>query len=491
MIARPFLPEQNEVTEMTPQNGLFIANAWCEPSQPDVFETVNPATETVCGRFLGGGAADVDTAVQSAKAARAAMASLSVAERVEILTRIAAGLEWRGEEIARAITTEMGCPLWLSRGPHVANAVGHYRNYARILADYRFADRRGGTLVTREPIGVAGLITPWNWPLHLISIKVAAAIAAGCPIVLKPSEITPTAAIILAEVIAESGLPVGGFNMVLGRQMAGAAVAVHPDIRLVSFTGSVRAGIRVAEAAAPSVKRVVQELGGNAANIILPDVDLETAVREGVIRATRNSGQSCNAPTRMLVPEAGLDAAIRAAADQAGAMRMGNPLDPASEVGPVATRQQFEMLKGALSAAVEQGARLVAGEVERPAAFNCGYYIAPAVVLAEQGMNITREEVFGPVVVMQAYRHLDHAVDLAEDTSYGLQSFVQTRDPLLAQRVVSRMKTGHVTLNYTPMDFAVPFGGIKMSGNGREGGVEGLEEYLEVKSVVGYDTVNW
>ncbi|WP_274630395.1 aldehyde dehydrogenase family protein [Arvimicrobium flavum] len=474
---------------MISRSGIYIDGAWRQPLDADEFDAINPATEQACGRFLGGGAADVDEAVKAAVAAAGAVVALPVAERIKILGQIADGIEARAEEIAQSITAEMGSPLWIARGPHIVNAVGHYRNYSEILSNYRFAEQRGGTMVVREPIGVCGLITPWNWPLHLISIKVAAAIAAGCPMVLKPSEIAPTAAIILTEVIAASDLPKGGFNLVLGRLKAGAALVEHPDVRLLSFTGSVGAGIRIAQAAAPTLKRVVQELGGNAANIVLPDVDLEHAVREGLIRSTRNSGQSCNAPSRMLVPASQLEKAAAIAAETAKSLRIGNPLEDNVDVGPVASRQQFEMLGRIIREAVAEGARLVCGGGERAAGFDQGYYIAPTVLIAERGMKIAREEVFGPVLILQAYADIDDAIELAEATPYGLQSFVQTRDPAMATYVAKRMRTGHVTFNYTPMDFAVPFGGMKLSGNGREGGVEGLEEYLEVKSLVGFDTV--
>lgn len=474
---------------MISRTGIFVDGAWRQPIDRDEFDAINPATEVACGRFLGGGAADIDEAVNAAVAASGKMAALSVAERVKILGQIADGIEARAEEIAQSITAEMGSPLWISRGPHIVNAVGHYRKYSAILQEYRFTERRGGTLVVREPIGVCGLITPWNWPLHLISIKVAAAIAAGCPIVLKPSEIAPTAAIILTEVIDASDLPKGGFNLVLGRQQAGAALAEHPDVRLITFTGSVGAGIRVAQAAAPTIKRVVQELGGNAANIVLPDVDLERAVREGLIRSTRNSGQSCNAPSRMLVPASQLEKAALIAAETAKTLQIGNPLEGTMDIGPVASRQQFEMLCRIINEAVNEGARLVCGGGERAAGFDQGYYIAPTVLIAKPGMKIAQEEIFGPIMVLQGYADIDDAIELAEATPYGLQSFVQTEDPAMACYVAKRMRTGHVTFNYTPMDFAVPFGGMKHSGNGREGGVEGLEEYLEAKSIVGFDTV--
>ena len=470
---------------MTLCKGIFIDGSWRTPLEADEYDVINPATEAVCRRIQAGGAADVDAAVRAATLAAQAMAALSVDDRMRILGQIADGLEQRTEDIAQSITAEMGSPLFLSRGPHVVNGVSHYRNVMHYLKTYRFSEMRGDSLIIRQPIGVAGLISPWNWPLHLISIKVSAAIGAGCPMVLKPSEITPTVAIILAEVIDASDLPKGGFNLVVGRQAAGAAVAAHPDVRMVSFTGSVGAGIRVAQAAAPTVKRVVQELGGNAANIILPDVDIEAAVREGVVRATRNSGQSCNAPTRILVPRDRIEKAASIAAEQARALMVGDPMDPQTEIGPVATGAQFEMLRKLIAKAKDDGARIVCGGPDRHPAFNRGFFLAPTVVVAEKGMDITRDEVFGPVVVMQTYDDIDHAVELAEATPYGLQSFVQTGDYELAGQLVSRLTTGHISLNYSAMDFTVPFGGMKRSGNGREGGVEGFEEYLETKAVMG------
>ncbi|MCF3594648.1 aldehyde dehydrogenase family protein [Rhodobacteraceae bacterium LMO-12] len=470
---------------MTLCKGIFIDGSWRTPLEADEFDVINPATEAVCRRIQGGGAADVDAAVQAATAAATAMAALSVDDRMRILEQIAVGLEQRAEDIAQCITEEMGSPLFLSRGPHVVNGVSHFRNVMRYLKTYRFSEMRGDSLIIRQPIGVAGLISPWNWPLHLISIKVSAAIGAGCPMVLKPSEITPTVAIILAEIIAASDLPTGGFNLVIGRQAAGAAVASHPNVRMVSFTGSVVAGIRVAQAAAPSVKRVVQELGGNAANIILADVDIEAAVREGVIRATRNSGQSCNAPTRILIPKDRLEQAASVAAEQAQSLIVGDPLDPQTEIGPVASGAQFDMLRKLITKAQDDGARILCGGPDRPRAFNQGFFLAPTVVIAEPGMDIAREEVFGPIVVIQAYDDIDHAIELAEASPYGLQSFVQTGDSKLARRLVSRLTTGHVSLNYSAIDFTVPFGGMKQSGNGREGGVEGFEEYLETKAIMG------
>ena len=436
---------------------------------------------------LGGGA-DVDRAVAAARAAFPAFAATAKAERVALLRRIAAGLEARRGAIAEAITTEMGAPSAFSREVHVGMSIAYLADMADVLDRFAGESRLGDALIVHEPIGVCGLITPWNWPLNQIVSKLAAALAAGCTVVLKPSEVAPLSALLLADVLADAGVPPGVFNLVNGDgPTVGQAIAAHPDIDMVSFTGSTRAGILVARAAAESVKRVHQELGGKSANIILPDADLETAVADGVRRSFVNAGQSCIAPTRMLVDRRQADAAVAIAVAAAAAFKVGDPRAPGTAMGPVASAAQHEKVERLIGTGIAEGATLAVGGLGRPEGLNRGYYVRPTVFAGvTPEMTIAREEIFGPVLSILSYDGEDEAVAIANGTPYGLGAYVFSGDLDRARRVGARLRAGRVYLNGAPASASAPFGGYKQSGNGRELGEIGLREFFEVKALLGY-----
>ena len=472
-----------------PNNAKFyIDGQWVEPAEPRRFEVVNPATEEVAGEISLGSAADVDRAVAAARRAFSGYAQTKRKDRLALLQQIIDRYEARFEELAQAMTLEMGSPITFSREVQAVNALGHFKQMVAVLKGYKFERYMGGTLIRREPIGVCGLITPWNWPLNQITSKLAPALAAGCTVVLKPSEVAPLSAIIFAEVLHDAGVPKGVFNLVNGDgPTVGEAISRHPGIDMVSFTGSTRAGILVAKAAADNVKRVAQELGGKSANIVLPDADLEKAVPAGVLRCFTNTGQSCQAPTRMLVHRSQLEQAAALAQRTAEGVRLGDPLDPQTTMGPLVSKAQFDKVQGLIERGLAEGATAVAGGLGRPAGFNRGYFARPTVFTdVTPAMTIAREEIFGPVLSMMTYETEDEAVAIANDTSYGLAGYVQSGNAARARKVAARIRAGRVYLNGAPADNSVPFGGYKQSGNGREHGIFGFEEYLEVKAVLGY-----
>jgi aldehyde dehydrogenase (NAD+) len=469
---------------------FYIDGAWVDPATPHLFDVINPATEEVAGQISLGSRADVDRAVAAARRAFATFSQSSRDERLNLLRRIIDGFEAYSGELAHAMTTEMGSPITFSNEVQTVNALTHFREMVSVLESYEFERFMGGTLIRREPIGVCGLITPWNWPLNQVTSKLAPAIAAGCTTVLKPSEIAPLSAILFAEILHDAGVPKGVFNLVNGDgPTVGEAISNHPDIDMVSFTGSTRAGILVAKGAATTVKRVVQELGGKSANILLPDADLEKAVPAGVLRCFTNTGQSCQAPTRMLVHRSQRDAAVALARTAADQVRVGDPLDPKTTMGPLVSKAQFDKVQGLIERGNRDGATLVCGGVGRPADFNRGYFVRPTVFAdVTPDMAIAKEEIFGPVLSMMTYESEDDAVAIANGTTYGLAGYVQGRDIDRVRRVAERIRAGRIYLNGAPVDRSVPFGGYKQSGNGREHGVFGFEEYLEVKAVLGFQT---
>jgi aldehyde dehydrogenase (NAD+) len=468
---------------------FFINGQWVEPEGRSKLDVINPATEQPFASISMGTAEDVNDAVQAARAAFPAWSQSTREERIDVLENILAGMKARGGEIAQAISDEMGAPSTLANKAQLGCGFGHFNTTLKILKDYEFEELRGTTRIVREAAGVCGFITPWNWPMNQISCKVAPAIAAGCTMVLKPSEIAPIDAYILSESIAESGLPAGVFNMVNGDgPVVGAAISAHPEVDLVSFTGSTRAGRLVAASAAEGIKRVCQELGGKSANIILNDVeDFQAAVASGVMRCFSNSGQSCNAPTRMLVPADRMDEAAEIAQKAAAAVKVGQPATEGTMIGPVVSELQYNKIQGLINAGIDEGARLVAGGPGKPEGLETGYYVKPTVFVdVNNDMTIAREEVFGPVLCIIGYEDDDAAVAIANDTEYGLSGYVSgTTDH--ARAIAGRLRTGMVHLNGAAGDFSAPFGGYKKSGNGREWGVEGFEEFLETKSILGYE----
>jgi aldehyde dehydrogenase (NAD+) len=473
---------------MTEHLEFYIDGRWVPPAgQAKTLDVVNPATEQAVARISAGTPADVDRAVAAARRAFETYGRSSREERIALLERIAAVYEKRLGEIAETISEEMGAPMPLARAAQAPAGLAHVKQTLGVLKDYPFSESKGTTRILREPVGVCGLITPWNWPMNQIMCKVAPALAAGCTMVLKPSEIAPLSGIMTAQVLHEAAVPAGVFNLVNGEgPVVGAAMAAHPGIDMMSFTGSTRAGTQVAKAAADTVKRVAQELGGKSANILLDDADFGRMVKHGVRACFNNSGQSCNAPTRMLVPRARLAEAAAIAKETAEATVVGDPRGEKTNLGPVAGKAQFEKVQKLIEKGIAEGADLVTGGTGRPPGLDRGYYIRPTVFSnVRNDMTIAREEIFGPVLCIIPYDTEDDAVRIANDTPYGLSGYVSSGDPERAFRVASRLRTGNVHLNGATVDYAAPFGGYKQSGNGREWGEFGFEEFLEVKAVMG------
>ena len=471
---------------------FYIDGRWVDPLEPRTLDVVNPASEAVYGRISLGSAADVDAAVA---AARRAFVSFSVStreERIDLLQSILEVFTRRQDEVAEAIMDEMGAPWRLAKNAQAPSGTQHLKAALKALKHYPFEERIGTTLIVREPIGVCGLITPWNWPMNQIAVKVAPALAAGCTMVLKPSEIAPFDAMIFAEILDEAGVPAGVFNLVNGDGPGvGSAISAHPDIAMVSFTGSTRAGVAVAQNAAPTVKRVAQELGGKSANIILDDSNFEKAVAEGTGSMFENTGQSCDAPSRMLVPRERMQEAAKIAAGVAAATRVGNPRDADVDVGPVVSELQWAKIQGLIQTGIDEGATLAAGGSGKPEGLDTGYFVKPTVFAdVSNEMTIAREEIFGPVLSIIPYDDEDQAISIANDTPYGLSGYVSCADLDKARAIAAKMRTGMVHINGAWLDSAAPFGGYKQSGNGREWGAHGIDEFLEVKSVYGYEKRN-
>jgi aldehyde dehydrogenase (NAD+) len=473
---------------MADQLNFYIDGAWVPPAKPATRDVINPATEQSVGKISMGSAEDVDRAVKAARKAFETFSRTTPAERIALLENIVRVYKTRQEELAQTISTEMGAPIWLSKAAQASSGLGHFAQAISVLKSYAFEEARGRTMVIREPVGVCGLITPWNWPINQIACKVAPALAAGCTIVLKPTEIAPLNAIVFTEILHEAGVPPGVFNLVNGDgPTVGAAIASHPGIDMVSFTGSTRAGVQVAINAAPTVKRVTQELGGKSANIILDDAEFQTAVSGGVTGCFRNSGQSCNAPTRMLVPAARQAEAVAIAKAAAERMRVGDPFQEGITLGPVVSEIQFNKIQGLIQKGIDEGAELVTGGVGRPEGLATGFYVKPTVFAGvKNSMTIAREEIFGPVLTILPYDTEEQAIEIANDTPYGLSGYVSSGDLDRARRVAARLRTGNVHLNGAQASYDAPFGGYKQSGNGREWGVDGFEEFLETKAVLGY-----
>jgi len=469
---------------------FYIDGQWVDPVRPQTLDVVNPATEAVYGRISIGSEADVDIAVAAAKRAFETFSVTSVDERLALLQRILDVFLRRADEVAEAIMDEMGAPWGLAKHAQAASGTQHISAAIDALKSYKFEEAVGSAMVVKEPIGVCGLITPWNWPMNQIAVKVAPALAAGCTMILKPSEIAPFDAILFAEILDEAGVPAGVFNLINGDGPGvGTALSVHPDIAMVSFTGSTRAGVLVAQNAAPSVKRVAQELGGKSANIILDDADLEEAVVGGARDMFVNTGQSCDAPSRMLVPKDKMAEAAAIAARVANETVVGNPRDKGVRVGPVVSELQWNKIQGLIQKGIDEGADLVAGGTGRPDGLDTGYYVKPTVFAGVSNeMTIAREEIFGPVLSIIPYESEDEAIQIANDTPYGLSGYVSSSDIERARRVASKMRTGMVHINGADLEALAPFGGYKQSGNGREWGAHGIDEFLEVKSVYGYKT---
>jgi aldehyde dehydrogenase (NAD+) len=473
---------------MTDHLKFYIDGQWVEPHGKGTLEVINPATEEPIGRIALGDATDVDRAVAAARKAFETFSRTSREERLALLEKILAVYKERVGELAAAVSQEMGAPIKLANAAQAPSGIGHFMSTIKAMKEFEFERDLGTTRVVREPVGVVGMITPWNWPLNQITCKVAPALAAGCTMVLKPSELSPINAILFAQIMHDAGVPAGVFNLVNGDgPTVGAAMSAHPGIDMMSFTGSTRAGTEVARAAAATVKRVAQELGGKSANIVLDDADFEKVVGREMFNMCRNSGQSCNAGSRLLVPEARMDEAAAIAAEAAGKIKVGDPSAEDTAMGPVISKAQYDKIQGLLEKGIAEGAKVVAGGPGRPDGLERGYFVRPTVFShATNDMTIAREEIFGPVITIIGYKDEEDAIRIANDTPYGLSGYVSSGDLSRAQAVAMRLRTGMVHLNGAPGDPNAPFGGYKQSGNGREWGEAGLEDFLETKAVMGF-----
>lgn len=467
---------------------FYINGEWVEPLGQDRLDVINPATEQPINQIAMGNAEDADRAVQAAAQAFETFSLTSKQERIELLERIIASYQKFMPAIATAVSDEMGAPTGLANAAQAPSGLGHLMTTLAVLKDFEFEEDLGSARVVREPAGVCGFITPWNWPLNQIVCKVAPAIAAGCTMVLKPSEVAPNNAVLFAEVMHDAGVPAGVFNLVNGDgPTVGAALSSHPQIDMMSFTGSTRAGVEVAKAAAATVKRVSQELGGKSANIILDDADMAKAISRDVFGLCMNSGQSCNAPTRMLVPNARMDEAAAIAKAAAQNVTVGDPKAEGVTIGPVVSAVQYDKIQGLIQKGIDEGATLQAGGTGRPDGLNAGYYVKPTVFShVTNDMTIAQEEIFGPVLSLIGYEDDADAVRIANETLYGLSGYISGSDER-AKNVARQIRTGNVHLNGAPVNNEAPFGGYKQSGNGREWGQFGLEEFLEVKAILGYN----
>ena len=467
---------------------FYIDGKWVDPDKPNQLEVMNPANEEAMGVISLGSKADVDKAVAAARRAFESFSRTTKEERLALLQRISDAYQKRYAEMVETISREMGAPLGLSKAAQAATGIAHLMQTMKILKDFNFESVRGTTAIVYEPVGVCGLITPWNWPVNQVMCKVAPALAAGCTMVLKPSELSPFSAMLIADALDEAKVPPGVFNLVNGDgPTVGQAMSSHPGIDMMSFTGSTRAGIAVAKASADTVKRVTQELGGKSANIILEDADLTKAVSGGVMNCFSNSGQSCNAPTRMFVPKAMQDQAIAIAKATAEKVKVGDPFQDGTNLGPVVSEAQYNKIQALIKKGIDEGATLVTGGLGRPEGLNRGYYVRPTVFAnVRNDMTIAREEIFGPVLSILPYASEAEAIAMANDTPYGLSAYVQSGSIDHARKVGSRLRSGNVHLNGAGPDFGAPFGGYKQSGNGREWGEFGLHDFLEVKAVLGY-----
>jgi len=467
---------------------FFINGEWVDPKERKSLDVIDPATEDVAGRISVGAPADLDRAVEAAQNAFPKWAATSREERIDALERIVAEFEKRVTEMAEAITEEMGAPKWLAEGTQAPIGIKHFQTNIKYLKTFEFWEDRETARVVKEPIGVCGFITPWNWPIHQISAKVAPALAMGNTVILKPSEIAPFSGQIFAEIVEAAGLPKGVFNMVQGEgEVIGQGIAAHPGIDMVSITGSTRAGIAVAKAAADTVKRVHQELGGKSPNIILDDADLDQAIPASVSGVMVNSGLSCRAPTRLLAPNKMMDEVCEKVREAAETWEPGDPKGNA-KIGPVAYDVQWEKVRQYINRGLEEGAELVTGGADRPDGLDKGYYIKPTVFRnVTNDMDIAREEIFGPVLCVLGYDSEEEALEIANDTDYGLAGYVQGTDMERVRKVASKIRAGYISLNGAGLNLDVPFGGYKQSGNGREFSDYAFDEFCEMKSILGHN----
>ena len=472
---------------MKEMHKFYINGEWVNSLGSETIEVINPSDESIIGSIAAGTKEDIDVAVAAAKEAFKSFGFSSKEERISLLENIILEYEKRSDELAQTISAEMGAPLWLSNVAQVTSGLSHFKDTLNVLKTFEFETTENEYIIRKEPIGVIGMITPWNWPMNQMCTKVASAIASGCTMVLKPSEITPFCGIIFTEILDAAKVPAGVFNLVNGMgPIVGAALSEHQDIDMMHFTGSTRAGVAVAIASAPTVKRVAQELGGKSANIILDDADIEKAAAAGANHCFMNTGQSCNAPTRMLVSSKNYDVAVEAAVQVANSTIVGAPEDEGVKIGPISNKVQYEKVQRLIQIGIDEGARLVAGGLGRPDGISEGYFVKPTVFAdVTNDMTIAREEIFGPVLSILKYETVDEAIDIANDTEYGLAGYVQSGDESHAKDVARKIRAGQISINRGNTGPAAPFGGFKTSGNGREPGLSGLNDWLETKAILG------
>ena len=481
---------------MLRKTDFYIDGRWVNPSVPNDFEVINPANENPFAVISLGSKPDVNKAVTAAVRAFDAWSSVVQEERIDKLETLCKIYERRSDEMSKAISSEMGAPIKLAINEQTASGLGHIKAFIRVFKEFKFEhllrENTPDEYIIHEPIGVCGLITPWNWPMNQVTLKVVPAIAVGCTVILKPSEIAPMSSLLFAEFMDEAGFPNGVFNLINGDgPTVGEAMSQHPEIDMMSFTGSTRAGQSVTKAAAGSIKRVSLELGGKGANIVFADSDIPKAVRRGALHCFHNSGQSCNAPTRMLVERPAYEGAVKIARETAEKVEIGMPHEGGRHIGPLVSQIQFDKVQSLIKAGIDEGARLVAGGLGRPEGFNSGYFVRPTVFAdVDNEMRIAREEIFGPVLSIIPFDTEEEAINISNDTSYGLTDYVQTADNKRMQRVARKLRAGMVQANGASRAPGSPFGGYKQSGNGREGGVHGFMEFLEVKAVSGWTTTS-
>ena len=472
---------------------FYINGSWVEPELSNDFDVIDPSTEEACAVISLGSHADTNKAVSAARASFESWMFTPKNERLQLIESILEEYQKRAEDMANAISLEMGAPIEMARQQQVGTGLNHIKGFINVFKDFNFDqnlnENTPNDKILYEPVGVCGLITPWNWPMNQVTLKAIPAIAAGCTMILKPSEVAPLSSIVFSEILHEAGCPAGVFNMVNGDGVGvGSQLSAHPDVDMISFTGSTRAGIAISKAAADTLKRVTLELGGKGANLIFADAN-EKAIKNGVLRVMNNSGQSCNAPTRMIVEESIYEKAVSIAAEVAESIKVSSGHETGRHIGPVVSEVQFDKIQNLINKGVEEGAKLVAGGPGRPEGLNRGYYVKPTVFAdVTQNMTIYNEEIFGPVLSIMPFTDEDHAVELANDTDYGLTNYVQSEDNEKRNRVARRLRSGMVEMNGLPRSSGSPFGGYKQSGNGREGGIWGLEDFLEVKSVSGWSS---
>jgi aldehyde dehydrogenase (NAD+) len=472
---------------------FYINGSWVEPELSNDFDVIDPSTEETCAVISLGSQADTNKAVAAARASFESWMFTPKNERLQLIESILEEYQKRAEDMANAISLEMGAPIEMARQQQVGTGLNHIKGFINVFKDFNFDqnlnENTPNDKILYEPVGVCGLITPWNWPMNQVTLKAIPAIAAGCTMILKPSEVAPLSSIVFSEILHEAGCPAGVFNMVNGDGVGvGSQLSAHPDVDMISFTGSTRAGIAISKAAADTLKRVTLELGGKGANLIFADAN-EKAIKNGVLRVMNNSGQSCNAPTRMIVEESIYEKAVSIAAEVAESIKVSSGHETGRHIGPVVSEVQFDKIQNLINKGVEEGAKLVAGGPGRPEGLNRGYYVKPTVFAdVTQNMTIYNEEIFGPVLSIMPFTNEDHAVELANDTNYGLTNYVQSEDNEKRNRVARRLRSGMVEMNGLPRSSGSPFGGYKQSGNGREGGIWGLEDFLEVKSVSGWSS---